>query len=300
MISGSSRLDQYVDALYREPAPSRLYHYTSLNGLLGILKNKHIWATEVRYLNDSAEIKTAFRLMERSLVARLRTEVDPSSREILEQLKEWIDTRASAGPMVFVASFTQNGNLLSQWRGYAPTTQGASFGLASSHLSAVSVASGFALGRCRYDEDDQLDALDGLIESVISLAARTGPSELDDERPSFNPTFDLCEESILRVAALIKDSRFKEEAEWRIVSKIVSDDLTTEVSYRVGSSMLIPYMTMELANAEGIVPIDDVIVGPTPHPQAATASIQRLLAQHLQRKHSKWKTRYCDIPYRAW
>lgn len=35
-------------------------HYTSAEGLLGILKNKQLWATHPRYLNDIGEFNTAF------------------------------------------------------------------------------------------------------------------------------------------------------------------------------------------------------------------------------------------------
>jgi hypothetical protein len=53
------RLDAFADSLYQEPPPIRLYHYTSLKGLLWLLESGHIWASEVRYLNDSAEIALA-------------------------------------------------------------------------------------------------------------------------------------------------------------------------------------------------------------------------------------------------
>jgi hypothetical protein len=33
-----------------------LYHYTSLEGLLGIIESKSIWATNVLYLNDASEL----------------------------------------------------------------------------------------------------------------------------------------------------------------------------------------------------------------------------------------------------
>jgi len=39
-----------------QPKPEGLlYHYTNQKGLLGILKEKCIWATHLRYLNDMSE-----------------------------------------------------------------------------------------------------------------------------------------------------------------------------------------------------------------------------------------------------
>jgi hypothetical protein len=37
-----------------------LYHYTDQKGLLGILENKEIWSTHLRYLNDTSEGKIVF------------------------------------------------------------------------------------------------------------------------------------------------------------------------------------------------------------------------------------------------
>ena len=33
-----------------------IYHYTSINGLIGIIERKSIWATNILYLNDASEL----------------------------------------------------------------------------------------------------------------------------------------------------------------------------------------------------------------------------------------------------
>jgi hypothetical protein len=38
-----------------DPGDQIFYHYTSQRGLLGIIKEKKIWATNIRYLNDERE-----------------------------------------------------------------------------------------------------------------------------------------------------------------------------------------------------------------------------------------------------
>ncbi len=37
--------------------PDVVYHYTTAAGLLGICTSKKIWATDIRYLNDSEEFQ---------------------------------------------------------------------------------------------------------------------------------------------------------------------------------------------------------------------------------------------------
>src|ERR1700745_2358870 len=59
-----------------------LYHYTTQAGLLGILTSKSIWASEIRFLNDATEFRTAFDAVGAELGSRLK---DLDSREARER-----------------------------------------------------------------------------------------------------------------------------------------------------------------------------------------------------------------------
>ena len=83
---------------------SRLYHYTSVNGLRGIVDSGNVWATHLGFLNDLSEGRAALE--------------DEAYRARLEET----DKRSP----LFIASFCrhqephqQKNGLLSQWRGYA-------------------------------------------------------------------------------------------------------------------------------------------------------------------------------------
>jgi len=39
-----------------------IYHYTSLQGLLGIIESRSIWTTNIIYLNDTSELNYATKL----------------------------------------------------------------------------------------------------------------------------------------------------------------------------------------------------------------------------------------------
>jgi len=43
--------------------PKLLYHYTTQEGLLGILEKASIWATHYRYLNDASEGQIVLKLL---------------------------------------------------------------------------------------------------------------------------------------------------------------------------------------------------------------------------------------------
>jgi hypothetical protein len=83
---------------------SRLYHYTSVNGLRGIVDSGNIWATHLGFLNDLWEGRAAAS--------------DDAFRARLEET----DRRSP----LFIASFCRHqephqlkNGMLSQWRGYA-------------------------------------------------------------------------------------------------------------------------------------------------------------------------------------
>lgn len=130
-------------ALLHEAHPV-LWHYTTANGLCGILRSQQLWATNFRYLNDDEELKGFFErkfpvLLETGVntgiekvlgtprgneMLRIAGSVEEIRANFLRGLKESI-TSTTLGLEVYVTSFCypatdrdlENG-LLSQWRGY--------------------------------------------------------------------------------------------------------------------------------------------------------------------------------------
>jgi len=48
-------LTQVIRRLNTVALPEAIYHYTSPEALTGIVRDKQLWATNIRYLNDSQE-----------------------------------------------------------------------------------------------------------------------------------------------------------------------------------------------------------------------------------------------------
>jgi hypothetical protein len=99
-----------VKEILHRPPPPILYHYTTQQGLLGIINNQEIWATHTQYLNDSREFCHATELM-REEVSAMEKEprVPEASREDLATMHEWL-SGGSESVNVCVCSFSQNGN----------------------------------------------------------------------------------------------------------------------------------------------------------------------------------------------
>jgi hypothetical protein len=80
-----------------DPIPELpLYHYTSLEGLLGICASKSLRATHIAHLNDSNELTLAVELLEGLVKQRLLLpNLDAGDRKCLTQLSEWLGHRFS-------------------------------------------------------------------------------------------------------------------------------------------------------------------------------------------------------------
>ncbi|OLD27475.1 MAG: hypothetical protein AUJ04_03935 [Acidobacteria bacterium 13_1_40CM_3_55_6] len=63
-----------LEDLKPQNPPQILYHYTSQEGLMGIITERCIWASKIHYLNDSEEFSIALDLAGRELKKRLEAE----------------------------------------------------------------------------------------------------------------------------------------------------------------------------------------------------------------------------------
>ncbi|EKD29046.1 MAG: hypothetical protein ACD_79C00102G0003 [uncultured bacterium] len=124
-----------------------LWHYTTLEGLKGILENQNIWATDYRFLNDSTELHTAKEIFIRNLIPDIKEMIlddcsvnkenenivkthggiDNLSRldaqNVLQVFYDVLNDRFTTYLISFCShtddsEFIQNNGLLSQWRGY--------------------------------------------------------------------------------------------------------------------------------------------------------------------------------------
>ena len=95
-------------------APPVLYHYTTQAGLIGVLESNAIWATKIHYLNDSSEYELALEIGREVLAGLLSRETDEHRQEKITCLLENLATIEAMN--VCVCSFSEHGDLLSQWR----------------------------------------------------------------------------------------------------------------------------------------------------------------------------------------
>ncbi len=265
------------------PAPPILYHYTTEEGLLGIIKSRCLWTTNIFYLNDSTEFNYALELARAVLKEKLS---GPAARNEQKQFYEdALGTLDDLAPIVpealslHVGSFSTNDDSLSQWRAYTENGIGFSLGFDEAYLQSLAKRQKYELVECEYDEIGHKRAISVLI---------------DESAESTDRKLDLFHE-LLRRSPRLKHPKFKDEKEWRIVSEDMGHG---KPKFRAGKSMLIPYSEFKLEGEDGILRIAEIRVGPTPHPQLAVASVMQLINDADKRAPAK--VRISDVPYRSW
>lgn len=287
-------LHKLAERLYSHSPESTLYHYTSLKGLKGIIDNGVVWASEIKYLNDADELTYLAKNISWEIARRRSVSTTPIST-IMDQFDIWTRERLTNGHMLFVSSFTEHGNLLSQWRGYCPFGQGVSIGFSPIKLKAICGNINFSLGRCVYDSESQIKIVNDILDGVVEEASRQGPSTEEHPDQNYYKVFEDLEPVILRISALFKNGIFKEEGEWRLVSPIHENYKTDQIEYRVGTSTLIPYLKVPIRIGEDDEDLAHIYVGPTPTPELSARSVQR----YVSRKVRKLEVRSIASPYRG-
>lgn len=287
-------IDDILRRLYATLPSDTLYHYTSLSGVLGIVESGHLRASDIRYMNDSTELRHTLELMREHITRRVIAGTDRPS--LLNQLLDWLSHRIVGGPMLFGASFRANGNLLSQWRGYSVHGKGVSLGFDPWHILTCARRQHFQVGRCVYDPARQKALIEEVVDAVERYADEAEHAGRDEA--ANQGIFEMIEGRLLRLAAILKHPAFEEEQEWRIVSPVINDPADLSVHFREGVSMLVPWYAFDLRESEdrASMGLDHVYLGPTGNIDLSMNSLALFLAQ--RGAGPRRGITYCQIPYR--
>ncbi len=152
-----------MDKLMSRTPDKPIYHYTSQSGLLGIVNNRYIWATNIEYLNDSLEFSYAIEIARNEIQYIVSTGI--YTQQMLNELTKRLFMYNKEN--VFVSSFSENADLLSQWRGYCPHGNGFSLGFDFNRLLPLMVEQGFTMAPCVYEVETQKEIVSELIATTI-------------------------------------------------------------------------------------------------------------------------------------
>lgn len=239
------------------------------------LTQNSIWATKIHYLNDSSEYELALEIGREVLTSRLSHEINEHRQEKITCLLENLASIEMLN--VCVCSFSEHGDLLSQWRAYSGEAGAYALGFHSMHILEQAMEQQFALVKCVYDERRQWELVEQLVEESLQQDFNVVRSRVDSEEPRtlvVLPTGGDFAMKFAQLAPAIKSKAFHEEAEWRLVSSQGID--VRRMLFRPGRSMLTPFVPFSLSANKNRY-LASVTVGPTPHARLAKLAITGLL-----------------------
>jgi hypothetical protein len=295
------------DKIFARKPDKPIFHYTSQKGLLGIIKTKGLWLTHIYCLNDSTEITHAFNLMKSLIESYIESDALLEDRSLYIYLKELMEdvSKNIQRFNLFVFSFSENGDLLSQWRGYC-SSGGYSIGFDYEVLEKFLITGDdlpieVELGKCIYEPSEHKQILTEILNKSVPELKRyieieqNPPIALGGKIPKFPSEYkDALADfllSLLKIAPFIKNESFKEEQEWRLIATIADK---YDVQFREGSKWIIPYYELALFKDDENLQFREVILGPTIDGNTAMQSLKRLLGA----LDIKCKVIPSKIPYR--
>ncbi|MGD0883756.1 MAG: DUF2971 domain-containing protein [Thermodesulfovibrionales bacterium] len=326
LSSRASRGEQVMAEKKHEP----LYHYTCQKGFLGIIENKEMWATNIFFLNDSTEYLYGAELIAKILEDYLEKNGFSSnpykrSNVLGFWLPEFIDPRLSYDEAqcvfldkirsafddvsafddetkdkshlyhIFALCFSSKGDDLSQWRGYCPHGIGFCLEFEQQGLMKQMEKEGLEVVECIYEEDRQKEEIEKKREEALDDFKKAYENDKRDLKLTMS--WLKAYEKFKKLLPRLKDKVFKDEKECRFVMALSELDVS-EISFREGKSMVIPYVKVPLAaKTDPIKIIKKIIVGPTPHGTLSKKSIEVLLRKHGV---EKCKVELSKVPYRTW
>jgi hypothetical protein len=266
------------------PAPRIIYHYTTTEGLLGIIERSVLYATDVLYMNDSQEVDYPISVLKRVVEAIVTDESmypEPSQRECLREVAtilQLLNGLHEAMPTCAVC-FCANGDLLSQWRAY-----GAQSGFAIGFdRNALELRVGGRLAAVEYDWLAQSARVAGIVKRTMEL------DTLADSE-SAKMLARECAGNLWFNALFFKNGAFQEENEWRLVDTVNMQSRIDELQFRVSRMGIAPYIAQPLPDGNES-PISEIVVGPTAHPNQVERALKLLLAKvkltHVEVKRSE-------------
>jgi hypothetical protein len=291
---------------YEPPPDTILYHYTSAEGLKGIIESNDLWATSAYYLNDSAEMFYGYNVLKEVLDQWLSKNSRPEdsitlgfARQLRRSFEDLFEKRLLKP--IYLTCFCEDDNLLSQWRAYG---QSGGYSVGFRVLPNIGVFGERLtpepnIYTCRwtkveYDRTKQTEIcrsiMDPIFESLDepkTAQAMTAVSEhpLFGYQRLFTATMDILLEEIVR----FKSEAFKVEKEWRAVVrqreflKQGTDDrgkTPVPVYFRTSRGMLVPYVKLVPWQPDKKLPIACIRSGPMQDTIMATVAISMMLEKN--------------------
>lgn len=304
----SHALPNFTDAAVEDA----LFHYTTANGLIGLLTKNEIWSTAYWCANDESELVTGkgvltpmFKRVTHALVqkndalvqtfASRGVDIETHAESFEHQVLAMTFNVLSAYITCFCKPLGEEDflhGLLSQWRGYG-TDGGYALQFSRKKLEAA-VAKGYDPAGFNYElQDVYYSPENPLKEQLLNhrekyeqvflnhLEERAKPLDFN-RKTRRSPVPDLLNgplEALLDYMIQTKNKHFSEERECRlsILQSTSEEPGLRPLNYFNRAGMIVPYVKTESASFDILDCLDWIVVGPGPRMGARFNSVVQMV-----------------------
>ncbi|MDH3997541.1 MAG: DUF2971 domain-containing protein [Desulfuromonadales bacterium] len=280
------------------------YHYTTLEGLKGIIQDRIFFATQAPFLNDESEVRHTFDLLRdilnkkmiiQEMSSKRSGSYEPFRGQVLTSLVNvFSNPHALINPVKsYICSFTRNGNLLSQWRAYGGNNGSISIGFDEEQLKKFCKEQGMSIFECVYEHEKKRVSINEQVEKFLQESYLKNGGSFDQEL--LEQKFEQLTMEIFHKSLFFKHHSFHEEKEHRIVChQKLAESEAYGIKFRTGDIGLIPYVCLPILQK---LPIGNIYIGPNKNSHLIKIAVDELLEKEELKIFGEIIS--SDIPYRT-
>lgn len=268
--------------------PSRLTHYTNLDGLTGVISSGQFWASNVSFLNDRRELihglEASVEAIEKLVSKASYASWKPALDHTVAELKK------GKIPSTYAICFCGRSDSLSQWRGYGGTEQGIALIFDRAKLVSILQRDDLTLSKIIYGTVTASDKMRRELKKELEDLERLqgGPGGLARRQLEQDVYSVVC-----KLLPRFKHVGFADEREWRFV--IQPTDAIGDLGFRAKGNVLVPYMQVG-PGSRFHLPLTKVIIGPGREQELTKRSVQLFLEQ---KGYSSTPVELSSVPFRT-
>jgi len=293
----SKSLFKYYSKDNLQYSGNELSHYTTINGLKGIIESNGFWLSDHRFLNDEEEFNNG-RILAIGIIEKLINKIKYKKfidvlNKVLEDLKNHDEVPN------YLCSFSTKRDSLDLWKWYSINDIGISIIFENLNTQHFKMPPIFFTSKVFYDDNIKSKIILNIIRSFYKAFLKDNEDEVFDALTLSNLCCKELTNIIISKLIQFKNKEFESESELRM---IISDDIRKEnkfnLEYRV-TNKIIPYFNNSKIYEEckiGKLPIKEIIISPSNKQEIIKRSIEVYLKNH---DYENVVVSFSKIPFRG-
>lgn len=262
--------------------PASVYHYTTANGLAGILASNSFYMTADDDAKDPLELVYANRVFRDAWKAVSGGDENPIRDYGPNDINPYYPLANVEAPYgIYVTAFCKDRDEPHHWQNFCEGGRGYSIGVRmvepGQWTTSASEKARLFVGRVEYDRKKQQAAVENILRAVAAAPAPGDPLKY------------AARQVLGEVLPLFKHESFKTEKEWRIVATRLSGH--TVEGADVEANLHLFRARLRLRRTAGPLPLQNITLGPR---------IPKSMRKHVEAMAAKHEHHLGDVFESAW